>query len=142
MSTNKDLEKWFPNIIGKPYKTTISNFNFNCVAYTLDVYNDYIWTNEKSWPHNIIPRILNINSFKKLYEINGYEECYDEIFDLKYNKVAFYAKNGIPIHAAKRYKNIWKSKISNLIVEHELDWLCGDYIDTYGEVVFLMRKLK
>ena len=52
MDSNKEIESWFPNIIGKPYKI-INELNFeenefNCVAFTLNIYDTYVWTNEKS----------------------------------------------------------------------------------------------
>jgi len=37
--------------------------------------------------------------------------------------------------------NIWRSKVGNFILEHQLDWLCGDTEDDYGEVVFIMKKI-
>lgn len=140
MSTKKDLEYWFPNIVGKSYNITFSNFDFNCVAFTLNIYDDYIWTNEKSWPYNLIPRVCNIESFKKLYELYNYQECFDELYEEGYEKIAFYAKNNTPIHAAKQFDKNWKSKISNLVVEHELNWLCGDTQDAYDNVVFIMKR--
>ena len=142
MATRKNIEYWFPNIIGKPFKIFESNFNFNCVAYTLDIYDDYMWTNEKCWPYQAVPRIASIENFKKLYEFYGYEECFNNLYEVNYEKIAFYAKDDIPLHAAKQFKNTWKSKISNLIIEHELDWLCGDTEDAYGDVVFIMKISK
>jgi len=140
MATKNDIEQWFPNIIGKPYKIINSNFNFNCVAFTLDIYDDYVWTTEKSWPYEIISRQLSVENFKKLYELYGYEECLDYLYENEYEKIAFYAKNNQPIHAAKQVDNAWKSKISNLIVEHELDWLCGNTQYAYGDIVFIMKR--
>lgn len=142
MSTRKDLEDWFPNIIGKQYNVTLSDFKFNCVAFTLNIFDDYMWVTEKIWPYTSVPRLLKIESFKKLYEFYDYEECDSSLYEEKYEKIAFYAKDNIPLHAAKQFGNIWKSKISNLIVDHELNWLCGDSPDTYGYVVFIMKKLK
>ena len=141
MATKKDIENWFPNIIGKSFKITKSNFNFNCVAFTLDIFNDYMWVTEKIWPKQL-PRKLNIESFKLLYELYGYKECFDDSYDKAFDKIAFYAKNNQPLHAAKQFGNIWKSKISNLIVEHELDWLSGNSYDSYGDIVFIMKRKK
>ena len=77
MATRKNIEDWFPNIVGEQFEISVSNFDFNCVAYTLDIYDDYVWTTEKSWPFQVVPRIANIFNFKKLYEFYGYEECED-----------------------------------------------------------------
>lgn len=142
MATKKHIEDWFPNIVGKKFKIINSNFDFNCVAYSLDIFDDYMWTTEKNWPYQSVPRLLTIENFKKMYNFYGYEICDDDSYDSNYEKIAFYAKNNIPTHAAKQFNNIWKSKISNLIVEHELDWLCGDTQDAYGDIVFIMRRKK
>ena len=57
MDINNKIEYWYPNIIGKPYKIlkiySIEEDKFNCVSYSLDIYDDWIWTNEKSWPNDI-----------------------------------------------------------------------------------------
>jgi len=140
MATRKNIEEWFPNIVGKDFKITNSTFEFNCVAFTLDIYDDYVWVTEKSWPYQNIPRILKVDSFEKLYELYGYEICDDNSYEIGYEKIAFYAKNNIPLHAAKQFVNIWKSKISNLIVDHELEWLCGNTTDAYGNIVFIMKR--
>jgi hypothetical protein len=55
-------------------------------------------------------RLLKIESFKKLYEFYGYEECDNSSYDYKYDKISFYAKDSIPLHAAKQFCNIWRSK--------------------------------
>jgi len=142
---NDLIEKWFPKIKGKDYKIIeIKNLNdFNCVAYSLDIYNKWIWTNESDWPHNEIPRNLGINGFKKLYNLYGYEDCFSIMYEENYEKIAFYSLNGKPTHACKQYGNIWRSKLGpSILLEHQLDWLCGDSHGEYGEIEFIMKRLK
>lgn len=98
MDIRSEIESWFPNITGKDFKIFKSNNKFNCVAFSLDLYDDWIWTNEKTWPYDKIPRNSGLNGFKRLYEINGYEECYDDSFEISYDKIAFYSKDGRPTH--------------------------------------------
>ena len=141
MDIRNDIENWFPNIKGKNFKIIKSNNFFNCVSFTLDIYDYWLWTNEKEWPSDI-PRDLGIDSFVMLYNKYGYSECDSDLYEDGYDKISFYAKDSVPKHAAKQFGNIWKSKIGLFIVEHELDWLCGNTEDAYGDVVFIMKRKK
>ena len=142
MDIRSEIESWFPNIVGKDFKIVKTNGDFNCVAFSLDIYDKWIWTNTEFWPYEKIPRNSGLSGFKKLYEINGYEECDDSSFERGYEKIAFYSKGKYPMHACKQFGNMWRSKLgpSPSIIEHELGWLCGDSDDAYGEVVFIMKR--
>jgi hypothetical protein len=141
MDIRSEIESWFPNIVGKDFKIFKSTNEFNCVAYSLDFYGDWIWTNEKTWPSDKIPRNSGLNGFKELYKLNGYIDCDNEYFEEGFDKIAFYSKDDIPIHACKQFEYTWRSKLGvSVIIEHELDWLCG-YTDwAYGEVSFIMKR--
>jgi hypothetical protein len=143
MNIKQELEKLNTNLVGKPYiiiKVYELNENiFNCVSFTLNIFNYWIWTNEKRWPRDI-PRNLGINSFKMLYSKIGYDECDSDLYEEGYDKIAFYAKNNIPKHAAKQFGNKWRSKVGPVILEHNLDWLCGNGEYEYGDVVFIMKR--
>lgn len=144
MDIKREIESWFPNIIGKSFKIFKSNNRFNCVSFTLDIFDCYIWTNESQWPYNKIPRNSGIDGFKNLYKLYDYIECDSDAYEVGYEKVAFYAKGDIPQHAAKQFGNIWRSKLGpGCIIEHKLEWLCGYTEDAYGEISFIMkRKIK
>ena len=143
MDIRSEIESWFPNILGKDFKIFKSSIKFNCVAYSLDFYDDWIWTNEKTWPYDKIPRNSGLNGFKELYKLHGYEECNNPLYEVGYDKIAFYSKDGYPVHACKQFKNKWRSKLGpSFIIEHDLDWLCGDYENAYGEVSFIMKRKK
>ena len=143
MDIRSEIKSWFPNITGKNFKIIKSNTKFNCIAYSLDYYEDWIWTNEKTWPYDKIPRNSGIEGFKKLYKLYGYEECYNPDYEAEYEKIAFYSKQGEPSHACKQFGNMWRSKLGiSVIIEHELEWLCGDTDDAYGEVEFIMSRKK
>ena len=73
MDIRRDIEKWYPNIVGKPYKVIkvyrpVDN-KFNCVSFTLDITTDWMWTNESIWPRSIT-RDLGIDGFIMLYELH------------------------------------------------------------------------
>ena len=144
MDSKNEIEGWFPNIIGNPYKIiktlTFEVDEFNCIAFTLEVYSTFIWTNEKSWPYDKIPRNSGIPGFKLLYELYDYEECFSLDYEIGYNKIVFYSKNGLPKHAAKQFGNNWRSKTGKYIIEHQPEWLCGDSEYAYGKIDFIMKK--
>jgi hypothetical protein len=113
------IEVWFPKIIGKNYKiikelSIDESEKFNCVSFSIDVFDDWIWPNE-SWQG--LPRNLGIDGFKMFYEKHGYLESSDSSFDPEYDKVAFYSKNNIPTHAARQFGNMRRSKMSNFILD-------------------------
>lgn len=143
MDIKDEIEEWFPKIIGKPYKIisvyNIHNNSFNCVSYTLGIYNYWMWTNEDNWISSI-PRNLKVESFKLLYEYFGFEECDNIYLERGFTKIVFYAKNGYPTHAALQSDNMWRSKCGYYIIEHDIDWISGNGEDEYGDVVFIMKK--
>lgn len=143
MDTYKSkLENWFPKLIGKNYKiiTYPDKRDYNCVSFSLNLYDRWLWTNESCWIPSI-PRDLKIQSFILLYEYYGYEICNNHLYEANYDKIAFYHKNNEPMHASKQFNNMWRSRINYGIIEHELDWLCGFNKDSYGEISFIMKKI-
>ena len=138
------IESWFSNIVGKDFKI-IDNpkGDFNCVSFTLGIYDSWMWTNEKSWPYQKIPRDSGINGFRKLYELYGYVDCDTSDFEEGYDKIALYSKNGKATHACKQFSDMWRSKLGpSVIIEHKLEWLCGDGEDEYGNIEFIMKRRK
>jgi len=143
MDINNKIDFWFPNMVGKPYKilkiyNTEDNI-FNCISYTLDIYDDWMWTNEKIWPSDI-PRNLKLESFIMLYKKYGYIKCDDYNYEKGYTKIVLYCKNNIPTHAAVQHNNKWKSKIGPCIIEHDLEWVCGYSQYEYGDISYIMKR--
>ena len=98
MDIKSELNKLFPNLPPNyNYELLSKNdgLQFNCVSYSLDIFDNWIWTNE-FWPYPTVQRNPNIESYIKLYEYYGFKLCYDQNIETNYNKVAFYALNGIP----------------------------------------------
>ena len=140
MDIKNKIELWFPKILGKSFIIIESNDSFNCVAYSLDILTDWVWSNEKKWPQEI-PRSLGVDGFRKLYELYGYIETKNSSYEVGFDKIAFYTKNGIATHAAKQFTNIWRSKLGcSVIIEHQLEWLTGTSEDAYGKVEFIMKR--
>lgn len=142
MDIKKQIEKWFPKMVGKNFNfyEPDNKFDFNCLSFSLDM-DTWIWTNE-NWPKDI-PNNLGILSFKLLFEQKGYRNCDNSNYEDGYEKIAIYSKDGnTPSHVSKQTSGIWKSKTGKYIIEHELEWLSGNSSDTYGDVVIIMKKLK
>jgi hypothetical protein len=71
MDIRSNIESWFPNIIGKDFKIFETKGDFNCVSYSLDIYDGWMWTSSELWPYDKIPRNSGLNGFKELYKIHG-----------------------------------------------------------------------
>lgn len=141
MDSRKEIEGWFPNIVGKHFKiVSKDDRDFNCVSFTLDIEDGWMWTNTEIWPYQHVPRNLRIESFKLLYEYYGYKICENDSYEEGYSKIAFYAKDNYPEHASKQFENVWRSRCGKYIIEHELEWLCGNSKYSYGNIAFIMKK--
>jgi hypothetical protein len=100
-----------------------------------------MWPSSELWPYDKISRNLNIDGFKKLYNLYGYQECDSDKYEEGFDKIAFYSKYDEPTHACKQFGNMWRSKLGcSVIIEHELEWISGNTDDAYGEVVFIMKR--
>jgi len=61
MDIRSDIESWFPNIIGNNFKIIKTTGDFNCVSYTLDIFDGWMWTNTEIWPYKEAPRNLGLD---------------------------------------------------------------------------------
>ena len=86
MGTKVEIESWFSNIRGKEFKIIKVDGDFNCVSYSLDIYDGWMWTSTEIWPYKEIPRNSGINGFKRLYNMNGYMECENSEYEDGYDK--------------------------------------------------------
>lgn len=146
MDINK-VEIWHPKLTGKNYKIIKSNYNsldFNCIAYSLDIFDRWCGASEKSWPYDILSRSSKLDNYIKYYNLSEYNVCDNDKYEFGYDKVALYVDNSNYVnHASKQNENMWRSKLGeSFIIEHELEWLTGFDADNYGNIgVILKRKL-
>jgi len=141
MDILEEIELWFPNIVGHPlkiYKT--EELDYNCLAHVLGL-KHWIWTNEK-WPKPNVPRDLGLESFRLLFKEYGYSIITENSYEIGYDKIAIYVKNGYPTHVCKQSQNMWQSKLGTrfYILEHKLEWLTGDTDDAYGEIGLIVKR--
>ncbi len=122
--------------------TSLRSDEYNCFAWA---YGDssrwfdpridlgYYWPLDHDYGHTI-------TAVTELFRAIGYEECADGSREPGYEKVAIYAANDEPAHAAKQLENgRWSSKLGSLEdIEHLMaeELHCPDY----GHVAVFMRR--
>jgi hypothetical protein len=147
---SKGLRQDFPNMtIINSTQTSNESFDYNCIAWALEINNAWFWPDDKSkikqtsfWPKQL-PNKENRTAFVKLFELYGFRvnprnDCSHE---LSKKKIAIYFDSlGKPTHAARQLPNgNWTSKIGDDIdIEHKsLEVLEGP---AYGKVGTIMEK--
>lgn len=130
----------FPNLALANYRiTSQADSSYNCIAWAAGVSDAWWWPDDNSyWPDSVTAS-ATIDSFTSAYQTLGYTACDDPLYQDGVEKVAIYAKAGIPTHAAHQLLNgIWTSKLGRDVdIEHTLEGLEGDI---YGQVVRTLSR--
>lgn len=139
------IEEWHPKLIGKNYKiieTTENILKFNCISYTLDIFDEWCGPSTPSWPYETISRIPILENYIEYFNTFGYEVCDNDEYEKEFDKIAIYVnKRGRVYHAARQYGNKWRSKLGvSVIIEHELDWLSGFDANNYGNIGSILKR--
>ena len=81
----------------------------------------------------------SIETFSKLFAKHGYQVCENGNLEDGFQKLALFAKDGVPTHAARQLPNgMWTSKIGGHVdVRHTLTAMEDG---RYGEVVQFFKK--
>jgi predicted aldo/keto reductase-like oxidoreductase len=112
---------------------------YNCIAWALGHVDKCWWPHQDAcWPLTC-PEEVTIPAFQAVFKIFGYEPCKDGQLENDYEKIALYAKENKPTHAARQLGNgRWTSKCGqNVDIEHDLRELEGK---TYGQVIMFFRR--
>ena len=145
MLTRVRIEELFPNGAGQVEDASDPDDTYNCIAWSVndkarwwwpfDVASPYIY-----WPPDV-PREETIEAFVKLYEWLLFTKCDRADREEGYDKIALYAANDVPTHAARWWQEDrgWTSKLGEEqdVVHHSLASLEGS---VYGTVVHIMRR--
>jgi hypothetical protein len=137
-----DLEALFPRLQGSPYQiTSPPTQSYNCIAWATGDNVRWWWpdlANQRYWPIGV-PRIETVAAFIQAYETLGYVPCQDETLESGFEKIAHFADEAGPQHAARQLSNgRWTSKLGELQdIEHDLHDLEGT---DYGNVVAYMKR--
>jgi hypothetical protein len=138
--------KLFPN--ATPYNNkpeSDQTGRYNCLAWA--VHNDRlnIWPDEdNSWPIGL-PRVETVASIVAFLKILGFDECSDDGLEPRFEKVAIYARQGIPQHVARQKRDgLWTSKLGTLADSWHTTFnvfACAAQLEnSYGMVVKIMRR--
>src|SRR5262249_46956900 len=95
----------FPHLQIEGYTVTSpATSGYNCIAWAAGK-NDAWWWPDKMhvhyWPDEV-ERVVSMTAFQALFEFLGYARCDDGIFEIGFEKVALYAMDGKPKHAARQ----------------------------------------
>ena len=115
---------------------------YNCIAWAAGDAGNWWWPDPQSqvyWPPGA-PREATMDAFIVAYGLSGYLARSDPNLEPGVGKVAVYALNGRPTHAARQLPDgWWASKLgSDIDVEHEFDALDGP---VYGRPAVVLAKL-
>ena len=133
---------WLPNL--RDFTITSERArNYNCFAWALgDSSQRFDPTNRRYWPESI-PLEHTVAAVMELFRTVGYEPCDDGALDSGYEKVAIYARDNRPQHAARQLTSgRWTSKLGDYEdIEHDTpEELEGDGRFEYGRIVAFMRR--
>ncbi len=138
----------FPNLrAGEWEKRSEPTPKYNCIAFAAGLSDVYWWPDpfpdplNDYWPAGIACE-ETVEAIAELYQSLGYKPCDHANFESGYEKVAIYANDTEPTHAAHQLPNgHWISKLGvEEDIEHNLlDSLSGP---CYGKPVrFLKRRV-
>jgi hypothetical protein len=132
----------FPGSVAEPFEvTSTATGNYNCIAWALYDDSKFWWPGPAAffyWPAGL-PRTETIGTFTQLFAMFGFEICPDDSLESGYSKIALFAQNGQPTHAARQlHDGGWTSKLGALEdVRHTLHALSGGL---YGNVALVFRR--
>lgn len=141
--TAAQIEAWFPSLNGLNYHiTSPESPAYNCIAWAADSTVTPWWPFPGAghyWPPTV-PRELTVPAFVAAFGSIGYHVCADDALEPGYEKVAIYAKNGVPQHAAKQLASgRWTSKLGGA---EDIDHLSPAVLQgtEYGHVAVVLRR--
>ena len=138
-----DLEAIFPGLRGSTYQVTSPATEvYNCIAWAAGDVGRWWWPDllkKRYWPAGAT-RLETIAAFQEAFESLGFVVCPGEELEPGFEKIALFADEQGPQHAARQLSNSrWTSKLGELEdIEHALHDLAGV---EYGQVVLVMRRL-
>ncbi len=113
---------------------------YNCIAWAVGENRKWWWPDiglQYYWPQGAV-RAETVEAFVQAFALMGFLEC-GPGYDVGIQRIALYALNGVPKHAAKQIDDrLWHSKMGrNINIEHTLRGLEGP---VYGQVIKIFGK--
>lgn len=139
------LEQGCPRLPQSTYRQTSPRTKrYNCIAWAAGDSTRWWWpphplVGGSHWPDGL-PGDVTLENFERAYETLGYRRCHGPELEDGLEKVAVYALNGTPTHAARQLASgRWTSKCGESFdIEHPLAEDVGGGV--YGEVAFYMSR--
>jgi len=141
----------YPRLAAEGYdKTSCETWDYNCIAWAADDKQNWWWPPGGQytimgklcyWPPKAPPQ-QTVKAFVLAFKTIGYEVCQNGDLESGYEKIAIYALNGKPEHAARQLPDgTWTHKMGPSIdLTTTLTAVEGP---CYGAVVrFMRRRLK
>ncbi len=136
------VQAHFPSLAATNHSiTSPQDPQYNCIAWAAGE-DDVRWWPDPMyilhWPDGV-PRLETIAAFIQAYSTIGYAPCSDGNIEQGFEKVALYALNGKPTHAARQLSNgEWTSKLGpQWDISHTINALDGP---SYGSVVQYLKR--
>ena len=132
----------FPDLTDADYtETSQASLRYNCIAWAASDVERWWWPDllkQRYWPANAT-REESLAAFQEAFGSLGFVVCQDEDLETGFEKIAIFADDEVPQHAARQLANgRWTSKLGELEdIEHALHDLEGV---EYGKVLVLMRR--
>jgi hypothetical protein len=124
----------FPRLQAENHEVTSpSSRRYNCIAWAAVDERRWWWPDPDVvayWP-TLAPSEVTIAAFVEAYSTLIYGACEDGEHEDRYEKVALYALEGTPTHAARQLiDGRWSSKLGRSVdIAHTLDALDGPVCD-------------
>jgi len=137
------IEAKFPNLTQNGYMiTSPQNPRYNCIAWAA-ADNGSWWEPVISpgvyWPSGV-SMSPTLAAYTEVYALQGYQPCTDQDLEQGFEKIAIFAKDAVPTHAARQLETgAWTSKLGQSFdIQHNS--LSGVEGDEYGDVAQIMRR--
>jgi hypothetical protein len=115
-------------------------WEYNCIAWAVGRTDAWWWpVPGRYWPPNV-PREETLASFVAALVTLGYVPCADAHVEPGAQKIALYARDGVPTHSSRQLADgWWTSKMGPSVdIEHATpDEVAGD---VYGDVVMIFSR--
>ena len=138
-SNTRKLFISFPRLRNSTYRVCSPETpEYNCIGWAVGRSDLFIWPKGMFWPP-LCPHEETIEAFSAAFRTFGFEHCEEGHYEQGFEKIALYAQEGKPKHAARQLANgQWTSKLGqNIDIEHNLLDLEGSQ---YGRVVMFFSR--
>jgi hypothetical protein len=132
----------FPHLIEEGYReTSPATSRYNCIAWAVGATDAWWWPSPFAvhyWPEGV-PREETLEAFVQAAATRGFVPAEDALLEPGFEKLAFYARDGKPTHAARQLSDgSWTSKLGKHVdISHTLRGVEGP---VYGQVVGFMKR--